>query len=169
MISSPSHTLSDCSTVGLLLSQKLGSKFYDGDDYHSPESKRKMAQGEPLTDGDRLPWLKQLAAIIREHTMTTGKQAIVACSALKPTYRDILIEGCPTNSVAFILLDPCKTELERRVGERQMMGTHFMPATLLESQLSSLEYDEDDLWLRFEDETPSEIVETVIQKLNNSE
>ena len=79
-------------TVGRALSNVLGWPFYDGDDFHSPENVEKMAKGIPLNDSDRLPWLKELNRFINRH-LHSGENFIMACSALKRKYRDLLREG----------------------------------------------------------------------------
>ena len=76
-------------TIGKLLSEELGWEFFDGDDYHPSENKKKMAEGIPLDDNDREPWLRILNELIRNH-MKEGLSMILACSALKETYRQLL-------------------------------------------------------------------------------
>ncbi|KAM3611111.1 uncharacterized protein V6R79_013670 [Siganus canaliculatus] len=80
------------STLGAFLSEKLGWPMYEGDNFHPPENIEKMARGEPLTDQDRLPWLLKLHEVI-EKTRCSGSDALVACSALKQLYRQILLHG----------------------------------------------------------------------------
>ena len=118
-------------TVGAALAQRLHVPFADGDDFHPAENVAKMSAGIPLTDADRLPWLRALAAWLREHSATGG---VLSCSALRRSYRDILREGAST--VRFVHLDGSPEVVARRVAGRP---GHFMPATLVESQFATLE------------------------------
>jgi gluconokinase len=121
------------STVAARLVADLGWPFAEGDDFHSAANVAKMHAGHPLTDADRAPWLAAISAWIgaREQARTGG---IVTCSALKRSYRDELRAGHP--DVRFICLvgghDLLESRLEHRAG-------HFMPASLLDSQLATLE------------------------------
>jgi gluconokinase len=120
-------------TVGSALAVSLGWRFVDGDDFHSPESVAKMARGEPLTDADRGPWLERLRAVVAD-ALARGAPVVMACSALKQSYRDRLtVDGA---RVRFVHLagDPAllRARLERRAG-------HFMTAAMLDSQLAALE------------------------------
>lgn len=117
------------STFGAALAEALGRSFVDADDLHPAANKAKMAAGTPLTDDDRAPWLDAVAAAARAR-----EPVVVACSALKRGYRDRLAAGAP--SIAFVELDLTREELERRLGGRRH---EFMPATLLDSQLATLE------------------------------
>lgn len=120
------------STIGKLLSNTLEIPFFDGDDFHPRENIEKMEAGNPLNDDDRKGWLVRLNALAQEHK-STG--AIIACSALKESYRDILLEGME-NHLGFIHLEGTfeliKSRLESRKG-------HFMPLALLQSQFDALE------------------------------
>ncbi|KAM3847650.1 putative gluconokinase isoform 1-T1 [Vipera latastei] len=138
------------STVGSLLADKLSWKFYEGDDYHPEENRKKMAEGIPLTDQDRIPWLCHLHDILmRAHA--SGQNVILACSALKKLYRCILEKGeagCQSlnnqqeekestpRKILFVhLAGPIEliaSRLEKRRG-------HFMPPSLLQSQFDTLE------------------------------
>jgi gluconokinase len=122
------------STLGSALAVALGCTFLEGDDYHSSEAVAKMQAGHPLTDDDRWPWLDRLGAAIGATVAREGL-AIAACSALRRSYRDRLIQttSAPTR---FVLLDTPRAELQRRVGSRPM---HYMPPSLLDSQLETLE------------------------------
>lgn len=122
------------STVGRLLAQRLGAGFVDADELHSPESKAKMAAGIPLTDNDRWPWLRRVGAVLASET-GAGRSAVVACSALRVAYRDLLREvaGGP---VRFVHLHGSRSLLEQRMAVRE---GHFMPPALLDSQLATLE------------------------------
>ncbi|XP_003216515.1 probable gluconokinase isoform X1 [Anolis carolinensis] len=137
------------STVGSHLADKLGWKFYEGDDYHPDENKKKMAEGIPLNDQDRIPWLCCLHDILkREHTC--GQNAILACSALKKMYRQILGNGkCGCESgqqenqggpeslkILFVHLHGSIDLIAGRLRKRK---GHFMPLSLLQSQFDTLE------------------------------
>lgn len=121
------------STVGDLLSKKISLPFYDADDFHFPESIDKMARGIGLTDHDRKPWLTLLANKIVEWELEGG--AVLACSALKKSYRDLL-RSTSDGVVQFIYLKGEQSLLAARLKNRD---AHFMPESLLQSQLSTLE------------------------------
>ena len=121
--------------VGKALAAKLGLPFHDGDDFHPPANVAKMSAGIPLTDADREPWLRTLAGKIQEWNTAGG--AVLACSALKETYRQQLREG---GDVRFVFLDVPKQLLAERLRGRT---GHFMPVTLLDSQLATLEIPKD--------------------------
>lgn len=121
-------------TIGEALAIALGWPFVEGDDFHPQANVDKMARGEPLDDDDRAPWLAALAAKMR--TLADG---VVACSALREKYRDVLRVR---DDVRFVLLDVSRVELERRLQSRR---GHFMPASLLDSQLATLEHPSDAL------------------------
>jgi carbohydrate kinase (thermoresistant glucokinase family) len=118
------------STVGELLAKSLGVAFVDADDLHPLANKEKMASGHPLTDDDRWPWLELVGDAIED--ATTG--IVIACSALKRSYRDAIRRVAP--EARFIFLDGSRDVLEKRLQSR--VG-HFMPASLLDSQLATLE------------------------------
>lgn len=121
------------STVGRLLAERLGVPFADGDDFHPPADIAKMSAGKPLDDADRLPWLEFIGRWLHEAD-TVGTGAVVACSALRRRYRDILAAACP--DAAFLLLTAPRELLAARLGGRT---DHFMPSSLLDSQLAALE------------------------------
>jgi gluconokinase len=120
-------------TVGALLAGRLGWRFADADDFHSGANVAKMRNGVPLTDADRLPWLRSIAAWMDDR-IAAGESAVLACSALKRSYRDLLLSGRP--AAVMVLLDVPRAELERRL---TMRGGHFFPERLLDSQLAILE------------------------------
>src|SRR5260221_7925551 len=120
-------------TVGRLLAERLGVEFLEGDRYHPPANIAKMQSGEPLTDADRLPWLEILARELAARR-AAGKGVVLACSALRRLYRDILRAG--HDDVVFVFLQAHQAVIQRRLDERR---EHFMPASLLESQLLALE------------------------------
>ncbi|WP_051389183.1 gluconokinase [Arthrobacter sp. 35W] len=119
------------STVAGILAGQLGWDLEEGDDLHPAENVEKMAAGHPLTDEDRWPWLDTISSWIIEHTMA-GIPGVITCSALKKVYRDRLRE----KNVVFVLLSGSKDQISRRLTARL---DHFMPPTLLDSQISTLE------------------------------
>lgn len=119
--------------IGRLLAARLGCDFLDGDDFHPAANVEKMRAGTPLADADRWPWLDRLAAEISAR-LADGRGAVVACSALARRYRDRL--GSARSGVTLVHLDGDRDLLARRLAARQ---GHFMPATLLDSQLAALE------------------------------
>lgn len=125
------------STVGRLLARELRVPFKDADDLHSQANLNKMAAGEPLDDDDRWPWLQEvgnvLSAADSEHT-----GLVIACSALKRSYRLAILAVEPRTR--FVLLDGPREVLEDRLAQRE---GHFMPASLLDSQLATLEQLDD--------------------------
>lgn len=121
------------STLGKALAEQLDCAFEDGDDLHPAANIRKMLAGKPLNDDDRAPWLDRVADWI-EDRVQTGNDGVIACSALKHAYRDRLRAAYP--DVAFVLLAPDETVLRRRIRARK---GHFMPPSLLTSQLRTLE------------------------------
>ena len=123
------------STVGALLAQRLGVAFLDGDDFHPAANKEKMAAGIPLTDADREPWLRIIGGLLAgNHDDGSAFPPVVACSALKRSYRDLLRSAAP--DVVFVHL----TGSAATIGIRMASRAHeFMPRTLLESQLATLE------------------------------
>lgn len=121
------------STIGSLLAGRLGWEFEDGDWFHPAANVEKMHQGIPLTDEDRWPWLEAIAAFIDE-TRAAGKHAVIACSALKRAYRDIIVGRRP--DVRILYLRGSEALIARRIATRH---GHFMPAALLHSQFETLE------------------------------
>lgn len=151
------------SVVGSLLAERLGGVFDDGDDYHPPANKAKMSAGTPLTDEDRWPWyatLRQRIVDIRGKTPVH----VLGCSALKPVYRDRLREGDSDKEIAFVLLDGSRELITSRMAARK---GHFMPLSLLESQLATLQPTPDLIRVSI-DATPEEIVTRIIEQLSRS-
>lgn len=116
------------STLGRLLAQALGRPFIEGDDLHPPENRAKMARGEPLSDEDRAPFLDNVGHALR------ARPSVASCSALKRDYRDRL--RALAGDLLFVLPVVTRAELERRMMQRP---GHFMPPSLLDSQLATLE------------------------------
>jgi gluconokinase len=121
------------STVARELATELGWPMAEGDDFHPRANVEKMRSGHPLDDDDRWPWLRSIADWIGRQE-AAGQSAVVTCSALKRAYRDLLGAGHP--SVRFVHLDVPREVLEQRLGGRQ---GHYMPASLLDSQLATLQ------------------------------
>jgi gluconokinase len=126
-------------TVGMLLARALGAEFAEGDSYHPPANVEKMRNGAPLDDEDRWPWLQILAAEI-DTWLAEGRSVVLACSALKRAYRDLLAHGRP--QVRFVYLKGEAALLRTRLDQRR---GHYMPPTLLASQLAALEEPDDAL------------------------
>ena len=123
-------------TIARRLADDLGWDFEEGDELHPAANVAKMASGEPLTDADREPWLERVAAWI-DAEVAAGRQGVITCSALKRAYRDVLRRP----GVVFVYLQVSRAELERRLAGRK---GHYMPASLLDSQLDALEPPGDD-------------------------
>ena len=121
------------SSVARALAERLRLGFLEGDDVHAPASIAKMAAGTALTDEDRLPWLERIRRWM-DGRAAVGEAGVVACSALRRSYRDVLRGG--RDDVVFVELDVAREELERRLAARR---GHFMPPSLLDSQLATLE------------------------------
>jgi gluconokinase len=120
-------------TVGNRLAARLGVPFVEGDRFHPPANIAKMSRGQPLGDADRRPWLEALAAEL-DRARRAGGGGVLACSALRASYRTILRAG--HDDVAFVFLDGTPDLVERRLAARR---GHFMPAALLASQFAALE------------------------------
>jgi gluconokinase len=145
-------------TIARLLAEDLGWKQTEADDLHNPESVAKMSAGIPLTDSDREPWLRRICQRIDE---TEGNQ-VVTCSALRQSYRDILRTA--NARVRFLHLHGTPDTLASRIGART---DHFMPASMLTSQMETLEpptTDEDGVSVDI-DGTPTEIVQRALLAL----
>lgn len=127
------------STLGALLAGRLHATFLEGDCFHSEASVAKMRGGIPLTDDDRWPWLDRLGSAMATAVARDGL-VVAACSALRRSYRERLADATGTR-IVFVLLDAAPPELTRRLGNRP---DHYMPASLLDSQLRTLERPSDD-------------------------
>ncbi len=121
-------------TLGGVLAQALDCPFLDGDAFHDPVAIAKMSAGEPLTDDDRWPWLDRLGGAM-DQALASGGRVVAACSALRRGYRDRL-RAAISAPARFVLLDVSSDELQRRLDHRT---DHYMPASLLGSQLATLE------------------------------
>jgi gluconokinase len=125
--------------VGHEVARLLEGVFEDADDFHSLEAKAKMGSGTPLNDEDRWPWLARLRARIEE-VRGTGKVYVLACSALRAVYREKLRETDTVDDLVFVLLDGERDLIADRMGRRE---GHYMPLSLLDSQLAILERTDD--------------------------
>ena len=150
-------------TIGQLLSQRLGWRFLDADDYHSPGNRQKMQAGIPLTDEDREPWLNALHQRFEE-LIGQRENAIVACSALKQKYRDRLVAGFEADQFRFALLDVPRDLLRERLGKRHHP---YMNPNLMDSQLAALEVPAD-TWRISVSGTAEEAVEQVCERLRTA-
>jgi gluconokinase len=124
-------------TVGLALAAALGWEFHDADDLHSEAAKRKMHLGIALDDADRAPWLSAIRELI-ETRLAEGRDGVVACSALKQSYRDEIVVD--PNTVKVVYLKASKQVIEQRLRTRT---GHFMNPDLLQSQFDTLEEPRD--------------------------
>ncbi|RLP75678.1 gluconokinase [Mycetocola tolaasinivorans] len=121
------------STIGIALAESLGLTFIDGDDLHTPAAKAKMGAGQPLNDEDRAPWLEIIARRIADE-LAAGHPIVVACSALKRRYRDLLVSHAPSTVLIHLAGD------RALISERQAGRNHeYMPNSLLDSQFAALE------------------------------
>jgi carbohydrate kinase (thermoresistant glucokinase family) len=147
--------------VGRALADQLGWAFEDADALHSPADIAKMHSGVPLTDADRWPWLEAVAAWL-DARIAAGTPAVVACSVLKRSYRDLLYRGRP--AVQIVMLQADAATLTARLIARR---GHFFPAKLLQSQLSDLEMpDHDERTLVVPTvHPPAEIADEIIRRL----
>jgi len=148
------------STIGRMLAQKFAIAFHDADDYHPEANKEKMKSCIPLDDQDRLPWLSELATNIVEWNQSKG--AVLACSALKEKYRQILSQD-GKEDVIFIYLKGNMTIIVDRMKARK---EHFFSLELLESQFNTLEEPQNAFTVQI-DKTPEEICTEIVDQLIN--
>ena len=148
-------------TIGKLLAQRAGALFADADDYHPQANKEKMAAGHPLDDADRKPWLVALNGVLRGW-YASGANGVLACSALKESYRVTLADEMPHGAVTFCLLQVSAEVLQARLAER----THeFMNPKLLESQLATLELPKDALVVQ-NDREPTVVADQIFKLIS---
>lgn len=145
-------------TIGLTLAERLHCSFYDGDDFHPKENIDKMASGIPLNDGDRMPWLKRINELIIQ-MQDSQAAAVIACSALRKAYREILTSD--TEGVHLVYLKGDYEQIWRRM--RQRSG-HYMKAEMLQSQFDTLEEPQDALVIDIGQEVDT-IVDDIIADL----
>ena len=126
------------STIGTLLARRLGWEFADADSFHPASNVEKMSRGVPLTDADRKPWLEAIAAWM-DGLQHQGRRGIVACSALKRRYRNILVGGRADARIVYL-----KGERDLIASRMAARSGHFMPLGLLDSQFKTLEEPDDE-------------------------
>ena len=150
------------STVGRIVAERLSCPFRDADSFHPQANIEKMSRGEPVTDADRWPWLRAIAAYIAEHR-AAGTACVVTCSALKRVYRDIVTE----KQSADVRLVYLKGDFDLIAARLAVRKGHFMPPALLQSQFDALEEpDADERAIALQiDATPEEIAEEVMKRL----
>lgn len=153
------------STIGGMLAERYEVDFIDADDLHPDVNKAKMAAGTPLDDADRWPWLRLVGKAMSTE-IGLGRGVVVACSALKRSYRDALREAAP--GAIFVYLDGSRELLTKRIGART---GHFMPSALLDSQLAALErLADDEVGVVVDiDASPEAIVEAALAALTQIE
>jgi gluconokinase len=144
-------------TVGRALASRIGASFYDADDYHSAANVAKMQSGQPLTDADREPWLRELRSMIDDWLLEDATY-VLACSALTERIRDAL--GADRDGVRLVYLKGPKDLIRARMRDRE----HFMPLGLLDSQFALLEPPERALQLDIR-RMPEELVARVVSEL----
>ncbi len=149
------------STIGELRAKRTGAVFADADDYHPPANKQKMAAGHALNDEDRQPWLETLNRLMYGW-FEAGTSGVLACSALKQSYRGTLSSGMPAESVRFVWLDGSKELISERLAARHH---EFMNPNLLKSQLDTLEPPADALRI-VNDRAPEEVVDRIVGQLS---
>lgn len=146
------------STIGRLLAERMGWDFEDADVYHPEANIAKMAAGIPLDDRDRIPWLRTLRALIDER-IEADRSLVLACSALKQEYRDVLSRG--RGSVDFVYLKGSPELITSRLQERT---GHYMKPELLDSQFEALEEPKEALVVDI-GRSPEELVERLAREL----
>lgn len=146
------------SSVGLALARSIETRFIEGDDYHSDNNIAKMAKGTPLNDFDRKPWIALLSDEIRVAYLR-NEQVVLACSALKESYRNELRLSCP--DIQLVWLDVPRKILEERLKNRT---THFMHPSLLESQLAEFEQPKEAIVISA-DAPVNEVVSKILDRL----
>jgi gluconokinase len=146
------------STIGQMLAESLGWEFHDGDDLHPAANKAKMRSGMALTDDDRAPWLLAIRNLISS-IIAAGKNAVLACSALKQSYRDEIVVDPALVKIVFLKgsAELIASRINHRIG-------HFMNPALLQSQFDTLEEPRDAIVVDI-DATPEEIVHAIRAKL----
>ena len=147
-------------TIGQKLSLILGVPFFDGDDYHTDSNLQKLRHGIPLTDEDRHPWLSILSDKIQEWQRSNG--AVLACSALKESYRRIL-QSIPEDQLTWVILNADKSVLEERLLNRE---NHFFNPSLLSSQIEILELPDYGIHVNI-DQTVEGILKTILKQMKN--
>lgn len=141
-------------TVGRLLAERMGWDFIESDEFHTPRDIEKMSSGIPLNDEDRWPWLQRLHDLLLDHSQE-HQSVVLACSALKQAYRDLLSSGL--ENVFFVFLKGDFDLIHQRMQERQ----HYMKADMLRSQFDALEEPQDAVIIDIQ-HSPDMIVEKIL-------
>jgi gluconokinase len=157
-------TASGKTTIGTRLAAAEHWEYAEGDDYHSDANKAKMHAGIPLTDEDRAPWLASLHQVLLGWHQG-GTSGVLACSALRQSYRDELSAGIPSAELRFVLLEVPKDVLQHRLAERK---NHYMSPALLDSQISTLETPPDAIRVAG-DLPPDEVVRQIMKAVGATE
>ena len=147
-------------TVGALLADSLGWRFLDADDFHSPENVERMSRGIGLTDADRAPWLRAMRDAL-DNVSASGANVVLACSALKETYRRALVPPRAAADARFVYLRGPEQVLRDRLTQR---SGHYAGPELLASQLATLEEPREALWVDAAC-APREIVDQIRREL----
>lgn len=148
------------STIGYKLAEKLKLPFFDADDFHPQSNRQKMQKGEPLSDQDRQPWLESLSTHMATWERENG--AVLACSALKETYRQMLASKCEKD-ILWVVLHGSRELLMERLDAR---NGHFFDSNLLDSQLSTLELPHYGYFVDIA-QTPDEIINYLSERIHN--
>lgn len=148
------------STIGALIARGLDADFAEGDRFHPAANIAKMSAGQPLTDADRLPWLEAMAEAIRGWRRA-DRPTVLACSALRQSYRDLLSGG--SDEVRFVHLRATRAQVEDRMAARK---GHFMPTSLIASQFATLEEPRDAIALDVGG-TPAEVAAQALRHLRS--
>ncbi len=153
------------SLIGAELARELGIEFVEGDELHPPDNVKRMASGIPLTDDDRQGWLLAIAARLRE-AKRAGVGIVVSCSALKRSYRDLL-RSAGDADVRFVYLAGSRALIAERIAKRR---GHFMPPSLLDSQLAILEEPSPDerAWKCDISETPDAMLADLVTRTTSA-
>jgi carbohydrate kinase (thermoresistant glucokinase family) len=146
--------------IGSALARSFGVEFVEGDDFHPEENVKRMASGIALTDEDRAPWLRSIAARLRA-AKAAGTGLVGSCSALKRSYRDLL--RAEAGDVRFIFLRGERALIAERLARR---SGHFMPPSLLDSQFASLEEPgpDEDVWDGDVRASPADLVAALVAR-----
>ncbi|PON31179.1 Carbohydrate kinase, thermoresistant glucokinase [Parasponia andersonii] len=159
------------STIGEMLAKETSFSFIDADDFHPISNKEKMRNGIPLSEEDRTPWLETLRDVLKE-SLVNRRSVILGCSALQKRYREILRSADPSyvpesyvSIVKFVLLDVAAEVIAARLEKRVAEGKHFMPSTLLRSQLELLQIDDSEGILKVDATLSPQIIVETIQTL----
>ncbi|HAY75709.1 MAG TPA: gluconate kinase [Opitutae bacterium] len=150
------------STLGKILAERLKVDFLEGDDFHSPANVAKMSRGEPLTESDRAPWLSEIRRTLDRY-LNDDRGVVLTCSAL--TRKSRLTLGVERSAVRLIHLYAPQSVLEKRMARRK---DHFMPGSLLQSQLETLETPGNEEALRIDVSDSTEFaIQSVLRDLEN--